>query len=204
MGLISPTQLSDGTTHTAADHNNAINTIANEFNGNIDNANIKAGAAIDGSKLASNTTIALKPQLAYKFSGYRAAALTPAAGGVLTCDTEEFDTGSNFDIATNKGRFTAPIAGFYFFTAATRYTSTAINQNFGITLNKNGSVVKEGSAFVQMFNGTTSTVRCNISAMLQLAANDYVEAAVLTDGTEALNVGLGSADNYFQGYLVSV
>jgi len=37
----------------ASDVNTPINTIANEFNGNIDNANIKASAAIDASKLAS-------------------------------------------------------------------------------------------------------------------------------------------------------
>lgn len=55
MGLISPTQVVDGTTADASDVNNPINTIANEFNGNIDNANIKTAAAIDGSKLASSS-----------------------------------------------------------------------------------------------------------------------------------------------------
>jgi hypothetical protein len=33
--------------------NSPINTIADEFNGNIDNDNIKTGAAIDGAKLAA-------------------------------------------------------------------------------------------------------------------------------------------------------
>lgn len=55
MGLISPTQVSDGTTADASDVNNPINTIANEFNGNIDNSNIKTAAAISGSKLADNS-----------------------------------------------------------------------------------------------------------------------------------------------------
>lgn len=55
MGLISPAQVSDGTTADASDVNSPINTIANEFNGNIDNANIKSAAAIDGSKIASNS-----------------------------------------------------------------------------------------------------------------------------------------------------
>ena len=53
MGLISPQQVSDGTTADSSDINTPINTIANEFNGNIDNANIKTAAAIDGSKLAA-------------------------------------------------------------------------------------------------------------------------------------------------------
>jgi len=55
MGLISPTQVTDGTTADASDVNNPINTIANEFNGNIDNANIKTAAAIDGTKIASSS-----------------------------------------------------------------------------------------------------------------------------------------------------
>lgn len=53
MGLISPQQVSDGSTADASDINTPINTIANEFNGNIDNANIKSAAAIDASKLAA-------------------------------------------------------------------------------------------------------------------------------------------------------
>lgn len=55
MGSVSPAQVSDGTTIDASDVNNPINTIANEFNGNIDNTNIKAAAAIAGSKLADNS-----------------------------------------------------------------------------------------------------------------------------------------------------
>ena len=58
MGLISPVQAADGTTPVnAASVNNPINTIANEFNGNIDNSNIKAAAAIATAKLASDNGI---------------------------------------------------------------------------------------------------------------------------------------------------
>lgn len=55
MTLIAPTQLTDGSTHTAADHNGPINTIVNDYNGNITNANISASAAIDFSKLAGGS-----------------------------------------------------------------------------------------------------------------------------------------------------
>ena len=60
MAIISPAQITDGTTIDAADVNNPINTIANEFNGNIDNNNIKTAAAIDGSKIADNSISASK------------------------------------------------------------------------------------------------------------------------------------------------
>lgn len=55
MTLVSPTQVSDGTTADASDVNTPINQLAAVINGNIDNSNIVAGAAIDGSKLANSS-----------------------------------------------------------------------------------------------------------------------------------------------------
>lgn len=55
MSTVSVTLPADGTTADVADYNTPINTIVNEFNGNIDNANIKTAAAISGSKLADNS-----------------------------------------------------------------------------------------------------------------------------------------------------
>jgi hypothetical protein len=55
LGTISVTLPTDGTTADVADYNTPITTIVNEINGNIDNANIKSGAAISGSKLADSS-----------------------------------------------------------------------------------------------------------------------------------------------------
>lgn len=52
MGTIAITTPSDGTTADAADIATPLNTIVSEFNGNIDNANIKTGAAIAADKIA--------------------------------------------------------------------------------------------------------------------------------------------------------
>lgn len=57
MGLINVTNITDGTTADAADVNSQVNTIVSEFNGNIENANIKSGAAIATSKLATDAGI---------------------------------------------------------------------------------------------------------------------------------------------------
>lgn len=51
MGLISRTAYVAGASVTAAGQNSNENAIVNEFNGNIENANIKSSAAIDASKL---------------------------------------------------------------------------------------------------------------------------------------------------------
>jgi hypothetical protein len=51
MGTVSLTLPSDGQTIDASDVNNPLNTILNEFNGNIDDNNIKSAANISGTKL---------------------------------------------------------------------------------------------------------------------------------------------------------
>lgn len=52
MANISVSLPADGETIDASDYNTPINTIVNEINGNLDNSNIDAAAAIAGSKLA--------------------------------------------------------------------------------------------------------------------------------------------------------
>lgn len=60
MANISVSLPSDGETIDAADYNTPINTIVNEINGNLDNSNIDAAAAIAGSKLADEGVTASK------------------------------------------------------------------------------------------------------------------------------------------------
>lgn len=54
MGLISFSNIADGTTIDGSDVNVPMNTIYDEFNGNIDSANLKDGA-VTGAKIASTT-----------------------------------------------------------------------------------------------------------------------------------------------------
>lgn len=60
MGTISLTLPSDGSTAEVSDYNTPINTIKDEFNGNIDNDNIKSNAGIAGSKLADSAVTTAK------------------------------------------------------------------------------------------------------------------------------------------------
>lgn len=54
MATISVSLPSDGETIDVSDYNTPITTIVNEINGNLDNNNISASAAIAGSKLATS------------------------------------------------------------------------------------------------------------------------------------------------------
>jgi hypothetical protein len=59
MGIISkPNTFSAGATIIASEHNDNFDTVINDYNGNITNTNIAAGAAIVDTKLAQITTAA--------------------------------------------------------------------------------------------------------------------------------------------------
>lgn len=80
MGTISTTLPSDGQTIDASDVNTPINAILSEFNGNIDNDNIKTAANISGSKLADTSITGAKVDSTFR-GGWIASAL-PAVSSV--------------------------------------------------------------------------------------------------------------------------
>ena len=135
----------------------------------------------------------------YKFSVYRSAALTSASSfTAVAFDTKTFDTGTNVDVVTNKGRFTAPVAGFYYLTAMAGNT-VATSTQICVGLYKNGSALQYGTSVdTTLSGGLTSSV---VSGVIQLAANDYVEAWFIGGGSSVMAVG--STTCYFHGFLIS-
>ncbi len=133
----------------------------------------------------------------YKFSAYRTAALTSSnTDTTVQHDTELFDTNGNFDVTTNKGRYTAPVSGFYFFSALAGNT-TANSTNQFSTLYVNGSRIQLGNG-----NSCTTTTGqySTVMGLVQLAANDYIEHKFV--GGAGSTMGVGSRDVcYFMGAL---
>lgn len=82
MATISVSLPSDGSTADVADYNTPITTIVNEINGNLDNANIKTGAAIATAKLATDAGI-VKGMLGTDAS-YAWTSWTPTLSGRFT------------------------------------------------------------------------------------------------------------------------
>jgi hypothetical protein len=133
----------------------------------------------------------------YKFSVYRNAAYNTSVSAIaIPYDTKLFDTGTNVDVVTNKGRFTAPIAGFYFFTAAILVAATS-GDHYTLAIAKNGSEFERG---LELSASQTTNYTLSTNAFLQLAANDFVEGFF---GGAVRAITTGSTFVWFTGFLVS-
>lgn len=132
----------------------------------------------------------------YKFFAYRNAAWTPSAGSFakVQFDTVVFDTGSNYDSVTNF-QFVAPIAGFYWFSAAASVTAGASNSTI--------SLFHQGTEYIRGTEtpNNTGTTGYAVSGMVQCASGDAVSAQFF--GASGQSGTTGQAVTYFQGFLLS-
>lgn len=174
----------------------AVVTVANSFvtitNGNISDRRVRA--SVNAVSSAVNPTMLSNP---YKFHVNRTAAWT-SSGGVVGFDTAIFDTGGNVDIVTNKGRFTAPIAGFYYFSSTVAFDHIS-GTGIRLYLQKNGTEWIQGVSAVPVGYTGAYPDALSVSGMLQLAASDYVE--VNLNGPSS--AGHTVTRTWFQGFLIS-
>jgi hypothetical protein len=145
---------------------------------------------------ASGTPLSSNFNNPYKFSAYRNAALTMTSS-VVAYDAEHFDTNSNFDITTNKGRYTVPVDGFYQFNAAVM-ANVGSGSHYIAEFWKNGSAVKR---FYEYTAGASTNWTFSGATMLQLVAGDYIEILFSPPGSTGIFVG--AAYTWFNGFLVS-
>lgn len=136
----------------------------------------------------------------YKFNVYRSAATTSSSSStIIPFDTVLFDTGSNFSTSTHK--FTAPVAGFYYFSAGAGNTVATSGQIVISFIKNSGStpVTLANSALV-LGSVNTGTV-IPVSGLYQLAVNDTVEVQYI--GGSGSTMAGGQNNLYFSGFLVS-
>lgn len=135
----------------------------------------------------------------YKFSAYRSTSNQNISGNTITriqLNAEKFDTSNNFDSSTNY-RFTAPVAGFYYFHGSVQTLLGTTNTDSGVALYKNGSLYRYGS---NLKNGVYP--QYSVSGLLQLAVNDYVELWFI-NRVSADTISSGPENTYFDGFLFS-
>ena len=168
---------------------NGAVTAANIFNGNS-GITIAANGNVSISSLGLvRTTIDTN---GYVLRPYQPAFSARATGTTQTAGTIQFNAvdlnvSSSFNASTY--RFTAPVAGNYFFCLTSIGTTGATTS---ISLHKNGTRVSGIG-----WGGITSSAEsgATINAIINLAVNDYVTAVA---GTSAYNNGY----NNFSGFLL--
>lgn len=174
------TNFNSGQTIDPAEVNTDLNTIYTEFNGNIENSNVKAAAAIALTKIAH-----------YGARVYNSAniSIANATNTALTFDTERYDTDALHSTTTNTNRLTAPAAGKYLITGHVEWGASATGQRY-INVRFNGTTVIAQQHVINLNNTVFSQ---SIATIYSLAANDFVELVVFQDSGGALNVQANSA-----------
>lgn len=133
------------------------------------------------------------------FSGARVYRSTNQTGLVTATVTEvewnaeTFDTDNYHDNTTNNTRLTVPADGKYLVTATLMYTANATGQRQA-RIHVNGSEVATNAYPTHQ---ATYTPGVNISSVLDLSANDYVEIAGYQDSGGNLDLITNSGNTLF-------
>ena len=124
--------------------------------------------------------------------------------GVITFNVEDFDIGGNYD--TSNGRFTAPVAGIYYFCFDALVTNDSANQPLASGNSVRATFVKNGSEFAgsqrayYRIDGATQYNTIYRTDLIQLAVNDYIQVNIT--GQYIYRDTTGYYDPVFQGHLV--
>ena len=174
--------------------------------GTINGASLVANSITNASILTGNL-YASKFYNPYKFQIYRAAAYTTVATTYtrMPFDTKLFDTGSNTDVTTYQGRFTAPVAGFYYFSA--NLNASGITSRFFLSLFKTPVSTGTATEYIRgtdSGSATTSILAPTVYGLIQLAAGDFVEVQyyAANAGTVTTSTTISQLTS-FSGFLVS-
>lgn len=188
MGLISPQQISDGTTIDAADVNTPINTIANEVNGSLD-ANNLADDAVTTAKIADDAvTDAKRPRLlSARATTATTNSLSNATFETVPFETEDYDPEGWHDTSTNNDRVTVDEAGLYLVVATVSMAGSASGDLRAVRIKKNSTVIANEYR-PQAFDGSYA-ITISISAVIDAAASDYFVVDAYQNTGGALDFG---------------
>ena len=156
-------------------------------------ANLNSSGANIGFQLASS--------LAPAFSAYIGSTQTCAgdAATKIQCNTERFDTNSNYDNATNF-RFTPTVAGYYLTTASFYYSSYTAGAFVNFSFYKNGSNYQEVSRVTP--NVSYGTIGGSCLVYLN-GSTDYIEVYWYSaSGSTVLVAGNGDPLSHFDACFV--
>lgn len=154
-----------------------------------------------GLQLDSSGRVSMPNQIAFCVSIPRDNYTTVASGSTVTLPfyNAVFNKGNCYNTSTY--RFTAPVAGIYFFYGTYLYQGGSASTHNQLQFVKNGVSDIFNGGVVYSTQGSWGTYQKHQrSDIVSLAANDYIEMKVYHDAGVSNNVREGMCE--FLGYLV--
>lgn len=149
-------------------------------------------ANITDFRSMATTSLYERPTPACKVYNNGAPTLASGSTTPLAFNTEVYDTDGLHSTVTNTSRITIPtgLGGKWLVMGAIQFGPNIGGQFRAAFIQKNGLTVSE--SLVPRVNSATIETAPNISTILQLAPNDYLELVGWHDAGSALGVGNGS------------
>lgn len=134
-----------------------------------------ADPLVIGTTNLSILDLAPNPAISVHRNGIDQTGIATSTFTKIQFTTEEFDTNSNFDNATNY-RFTPTVAGKYLVTLAATVKNLGSGKFMALSIEKNGSRFKD---VLTAANGAISDAGTSITALIDFnGSSDYIEGFV--------------------------
>ena len=176
-------------------------TVANGLTQSADNSGVLQLASGTGNlvTIPSVTGTAMVSGNMPAFSATRTTSnqsISNATATKVQCQTEEFDTNSNYDNSTNY-RFTPTVAGYYQISGGIGLNATTMTVCIAF-IYKNGSSFKRG---VDIRTTQSGDSVCTVSSLIYFnGSTDYVELYGYINATVGSPIFVGDSTlTYFQG-----
>jgi hypothetical protein len=137
------------------------------------------------SAIAASEKVVVRAQLSVSETGIN--------DKVIPFNAKRIDTHGTFDITTNKGRFTAPRAGYYKIYSGIMAENIDQADNVSLYILKNGSETAE--SFGSLLKAAATAVSFAVSDIVQMNAGDYLEVYINGD-SNGFDITGNSSRNY--------